>query len=116
MSQEVRPTTEEILQERDALRDEVEGLKAAVDTVMRAMKIALKEHNQARAREAMLLDLLRQAEEEFTEARSFLLRLHAILTDGDPGDRVALDPLLAELEACSWFREDEDEELQEEPR
>jgi cell division septum initiation protein DivIVA len=76
------PVVEDLLQERDALRDEVEGLKAAVDTVMRALKVALKEHNAARMREAVLIDLLRQSESECSEARALLRRCQSALPAG----------------------------------
>lgn len=72
-----------LLEERDTLRDEVEGLKSAVDTVMRALKIALKEHNAARMREAVLIDLLRQSESESSEARALLRRSQPLLAARD---------------------------------
>jgi hypothetical protein len=100
--------SEELLQERDALRDEVEGLKAGVDTVMRALKIALKEHNQALSREGVLLDLLRQAEGEFAQAANLLHRFYDALAAGGVGDRLDLASLVRELEACPWFQEEEE--------
>ena len=59
------------------LRDQREGLHTAVDTLMRALKIALREHNQALAREALALEALKQAEEECDEAEARLAELQA---------------------------------------
>lgn len=51
------------------LRDQREGLNAAVETLMRALKVALRKHNEVLAREAVALDALKQAEEECDRAR-----------------------------------------------
>lgn len=112
MNSETQPTSmttpsvaNTILAERDALRDEVEGLKAGVDTVMRALKIALKEHNEARMREAVLIDLLRQSEAECDEARDLLRRCRAILPSGN-GSAALLD----EIDASLLMGDDTEEE------
>jgi hypothetical protein len=52
------------------LRDQREGLHAAVENLMRALKIALRKHNEVLAREAVALDALKQAEEECATART----------------------------------------------
>jgi chromosome segregation ATPase len=57
------------------LRDQREGLHSAVDTLMRALKIALREHNQALARESLALEALKQAEDECDEAEARLAEL-----------------------------------------
>ena len=51
------------------LRDQRDGLNAAVENLMRALKIALRKHNEVLAREAVALDALKQAEEECDRAR-----------------------------------------------
>lgn len=89
-------------QERDALRDEVEGLRSAVDTVMRALKIALREHNEARMREAILIDLLRQSESECRTAHDLLRRCQSCLAADSP-DAVALRQ---EIEVALSLEED----------
>jgi hypothetical protein len=102
----VQPSApEELLRERDALRDEVEGLRAAVDTVMRALKIALKEHNEARVREAVLIDLLRQSEAEGSSARALLRRCQTCLA-ADSADAALL---LQEIEVSLVDSEEEEE-------
>jgi chromosome segregation ATPase len=65
------------------LRDQREGLNAAVDNLMRALKIALRKHNEVLAREAVALDALKQAEQECEEARTAwrkARRAHSALT------------------------------------
>jgi hypothetical protein len=52
------------------LRTQREGLNAAVETLMRALKIALRKHNEVLAREAVALDALKQAEEECEKAEA----------------------------------------------
>jgi sugar phosphate isomerase/epimerase len=64
--EEVEHGTDQCIAE---LRDQREGLNAAVETLMRALKIALRKHNEALAREAVALDALKQAEEECDRAR-----------------------------------------------
>jgi hypothetical protein len=90
-------TFEDLLQERDALRDEVEGLKAGLDTVMRAMKIALKEHNSVRMREAVLIDLLRQSEADGSSARALLRRCQACLAADSPDAALLLQEIETSL-------------------
>jgi hypothetical protein len=95
----------ELLAERDALRDEVEGLKAGVDTVMRALKLALREHNEVRMREAVLIDLLRQSESDCSDARALLRRCQPLLAAGS-GEA---EDLLEEIEAVLSLEEEDEE-------